>query len=451
MRPETFYATVGQDRVAYQTVGSGEHDIVFTLGLWTHLDGPWEDPSWARFFRKLASYGRLICFDRRGSGLSDPRPQDGQDVVTHWGEDLLAVLAATGSARMTLIGSVDAGLLALPFIVQNPECCERLVLINSTARLLADKDYPVGLPLKSAEKFTEQVRSGWGTERWAAALIPSRADDENFCRWFARWCRSTANPRGVVENLQAVMQLDARDCLPQVRIPALLLARPKYPLTPSGHSEYMAARLPDARFVEIAGTDALPFWEGADEILDHIEHFITGSRRGQEPQRSLHTVLFTDIVGSTRQAARLGDTVWRERLDQHDRIIQQQVALYRGRFVESAGDGTLTVFDNPRAALECAHALHAALTPLKLKIRAGLHFGEVELREDGRVGGLAIHIGARVLALAKPGEVLVSRTLRDILIGSPYEFKERGIHVLDGVPSKWPLYAARRPRKGLFS
>ncbi|MDE0853475.1 MAG: adenylate/guanylate cyclase domain-containing protein [Nevskia sp.] len=448
-QPETKFTRVGNDRVAYQVFGHGPRDMVFSSGLWSHLDLQLEEPSYARINRRIASFCRLIRFDRRDSGVSDPRPDDGGSIDQHWAQDLLAVLEATGSQAPVLAGTVDAGPLILKFLEKHPQRCSGLILGATTASLLQAGDYPQGHSPKAAQRLLELVAEKWGSEEFAALWVPSQAQNPAVMRWFAKLQRAMASPRKVVENLRESQGIDARQVLPGVRVPALVLGRRDARLFTAAQSRYIAEHIPGARYAELPGGDGDFAWDGADEYLGLLEEFVTGQRRGSQPERMLATVLFTDMVDSTRLAAKIGDAAWRQLLDRHDQAVRGQVERYGGRLVDSAGDGALSIFASPGNAIDCAHALHAELKALKLKIkiRAGLHIGELELREDGRVGGTAVHIGARVLGLARGGDVLVSRTVRDVLIGSRYRFKERGIHELKGVPSKWPLYLVEAPKQ----
>lgn len=449
IQPETRYTRVGHDRVAYQVFGEGPRDLVFTTGLWSHLDLQMEEPTLARFTRRIAAFCRLIRFDRRGSGVSDPRPADGYSIDLHWSQDLLAVLEATGARAPVLAGGVDAGPLLLKFVERHPDRCSGLVFATTTARLLQAPDYPQGHPPQKARELLELISEKWGTEEFAALWDPSQANNPAVLRWYAKFQRAMASPREVVANLAESQAIDARSALAGIRVPVLAIGRRDARLFTAAQTRYIADHIPGARYAELAGADGDMAWDGAEEALGLLEEFVTGQRRGSQPERMLATVLFTDIVDSTKLAARIGDAAWRDLLDQHDRLVREQISRYGGRLVDSAGDGALSIFTSPGNAIDCAHALHAELKTLKLKIRirAGLHIGELELREDGRVGGTAVHIGARVVGMAKGGDVLVSRTVRDVLIGSRYRFKERGIHELKGVPSKWPLYAVEAPKK----
>lgn len=442
--PLTRFAPVGADRVAWQTLGEGPRDLVYVAGLWSHLDMAWESPAVARFLRRLGGLGRLIRFDRRDSGISDPRPPDGSP-IEHWQQDLLAVLDAARSRAPVIVAGADAGPLALAFAAAFPERCSALVLYATAACVQRRPDYPQGHSAGFVARLQQTLPESWGQEASASLLLPSQARHPDVLRWYAKFERAMASPRQVVENLAWVVDLDVRALLDRVQVPALVIARRDLRLFLPEQARHLAEHLPQGRYEEVAGADLLPYWDGSDEILALVERFLTGRRAGGTPDRQLATVLFTDLVDSTKLAVKLGDAAWRALLDRHDQTVREQIAHHGGRLVDSAGDGTLAVFPTPGEAIDCGHALHKALRPLKLRMRAGVHIGELELREDGRVGGIAVHIGARVLGLAKSGQVLVSRTVRDVLIGSAYRFKDAGMHELRGVPSKWPLYAAELP------
>lgn len=429
-QPETRYTTLGSNRIAFQVLGEGPRDLVATNGQWGHIDLDWEDPSVARFYRRLASFSRLIRFDPRGSGLSDPRPSNGRELWQHWSEDSLAAMDATGSRSAAILAWIDGGTLALHLAATFPERIRALVLITPWARTMAAPDYPEGHPPEAIAQFLEFTRKHYGTEKWSRAGNPSLANDERACRRNAKFYRATASPKAAAEGLANQQKMDARPILASIRTPTLVLARRNYRWTPLPQSRYVAEHIPGARFVEIPGADGAPFWETPDLILDHIEEFLTGVRHGGEPERMLVALLLTDIVGSTESAAKLGDAAWRALLDRHDGILREQAGLFGGSVADHAGDGSLSTFVNPRRAIDCAHALRNGWRGAGIEARLGVHFGEVERREDGGIGGLCVHVGARVMACARAGEVLVSRTLRDILIGSRYEFSDRGIHEL---------------------
>jgi class 3 adenylate cyclase len=445
IQPETQFATVGNDRVAYQLVGEGPRDLVYTTGFWSHLDIEWEDPGMARFFRRLASFSRLIRFDRRGTGLSD-RPSDaGSSEVEHWLQDCAAVLDAVGSTAATIVGlgSTEIGGLALQFLDRHPHRCSGLVLVNGTACWAAKPGYPEGLTPEAIQELKDFTLRNFGTVEYATRFSPRQANSESFARWLAKLHRSIASPRTLVENMDTWLRLDCRALLPRIRVPTLVIARGRFLYVPIAQTRYLAEHIPGARYVELPDPDARAAGKPRDALHELIEEFVTGRRHGGETERTVATVLFTDIVDSTQRAAQLGDAAWRHILDRHDQLVRQQVSLHRGRFIESSGDGTLATFESPSRAIDCALALHEATRPLGLSLRAGLHTGEVELRDNGRVGGLAVHFGARVMATAQPGEVLVSHTVHGILMGSRHSFAERGIYELKGVPGTWPLYAVQ--------
>lgn len=441
IQPETRYTTVGGDRVAYQVLGEGPRDLVFSSGQWGHVDLEWEDPAIARFLRRLASFSRLIRFNARGSGLSDPHPKDGREPWEQWSEDLLAVMNAVGSRSAVIGGGIDSGPLVLQFADAYPERVTALFLFNTVARFTAAPDYLEGWSPEAVEKFHKLSRKHYGTEQWARACNPSLAGDERTLRWTAKLHRSSGSPKAFAESFENQKRLDARPALPRIRVPTQVMMRRNYQWVPLAQARYVAEHIAGARFIELPGADQDPFWETPDLILDHIEEFLTGQRHGGEADRMLTTVLFTDIVGSTGQAAKLGDAAWRALLDRHDNTLREQVGLFGGKVADHSGDGSLSTFENPRRAIECALALHRALADIRVEIRAGVHFGEVEKRADGGVGGINVHVGARVMALANAREVLASHTVQGILVGSRYSFEERGIHELKGVPGKWPVYA----------
>ncbi|MBS0339468.1 MAG: adenylate/guanylate cyclase domain-containing protein [Proteobacteria bacterium] len=439
--PETRYALVGDDRVAYQVLGEGPRDLVITTGWWASLDLEWEEPAIARFLRRLASFCRVIRFSPRGSGLSDQRPHDGHDAQQHWSQDLLAVMHAAGSSRAAILGITDGGSMALQFAAAHPGRISALLLLNATARWIVAHDYPAGFPPEGLAGFSSFAQKHFGTERFARTQNPSLAQDERALRWQSKLARAIGSPKTVAENFLSQSQRDVRPALSAIGVPTLVMTRRNCAWAPVAQGRYIAEHVAGARFEELPGTDYLPYWEAPDLILDHVEQFLTGARRGGESDRALAAVLFTDIVDSTRRAAELGDAAWRMLLDRHEEALREQLGLFRGRLVDTAGDGVFAIFERPDRAIECAQALHGAMAGLGLSIRAAIHFGDVELRGDGQVGGMTVHIGARVLALAQGGEVLVSRTVRDILVGSRLRFVERGAYELKGVPGRWEVCA----------
>jgi class 3 adenylate cyclase/pimeloyl-ACP methyl ester carboxylesterase len=445
IQPETRYTIVGEDRIAYQMLGEGPRDILHTTGFWSHLDIEWEDPSMARFFRHLASFSRLIRFDRRGTGLSDRASDASSSDVERWLQDCAAVLDAVGSTAAIIVGmrTIEVGALALHFADRHPDRVSGLVLIDATACWAVKPDYPEGLSPEAIREYKEFTLRTFGTLEYAIRFAPTQAKNESVIRWLAKLQRSMAPPRAVVENMDTWTQLDCRALLPRIRVPTLVLARGRRMYLPIQQTRYLAEHIPGARFVEVKESGASPGRKTGE--LELIEEFVTGVRHGGEVERALLTIMFTDIAGSTQRAAELGDSAWRQLLERHDRVVREQIATHRGRFIESSGDGTLTTFDRPGFAIDCARALQQSLTSLGIEIRVGLHTGEAELREEGRIGGMAVHIGARVMAEAKAGEVLVSHTVHGILAGSPYRFTDRGTHSLKGVPGEWRLFSLEGP------
>ncbi|HZA79899.1 MAG TPA: adenylate/guanylate cyclase domain-containing protein [Actinomycetes bacterium] len=440
MQPETKYAWLGDDRIAYQVLGHGPPDLVMTRGGYGHLDIAWEDPGFALFFRSLASFSRLILFDRRGMGASDPPPQAPLPPWESYAEELTAVLDAVGCERAAILAEMDAGPLALFFAGARPERTSALILANTAAKFVAAEDYPIGFSAEVGEVILAQFDQGWGTDALLAVLLPSRAGDERFRQWYMKMQRALASPKLAQSFLRTMLDADVRTVLPLVHAPTLILHRRDVQLLPIGHARYLAEHIPEARLVELPGADAPLIWEQPQLALDLIEEFLTGVRRPPEPTRVLATVLFTDIVDSTKLATRLGDRRWRELLDVHDELARQAVEETGGQLVKTTGDGILATFDGPGRAMRCAAALRDVLRGIGLQIRAGLHTGEVELR-DRDVGGIAVHIAARVMAAAGAGEILASRTVRDLVVGSDIALDDRGSRPLKGVQGTWQLFA----------
>jgi class 3 adenylate cyclase len=443
VQPETRYAWLGEDRIAYQVLGQGPPDLVVTPGSFTHVDTMWEDPGAALLFRRFATFARLIRFDRVGTGASDPAPLDRLPPWESYAEQLAAVLDEVGSERAAILVSLDAGSMAMFFAATKPERTSALIPFNTTARYLAADDYPIGVPREVAEALLGQLDQLWGTEALAQLMVPSRADDERFRRWLAKASRSAASPRTAQAFLRVMFEIDARPLLPLIHAPTLVLHRTGLPIIPVEHGRYLAERIPGAELIELPGADASLPYQDADAVLDHVEEFLGDLRRPAVPARVLATVLFTDIVGSTGQAARLGDRRWRALLEVHDELARRVVEEFQGTLVKTTGDGVLATFDGPGRGIRCAAALRDELRGIGLQIRAGLHTGEVELR-DGDVGGIAVHLAARVMAAAGPGEVLTSRTVRDLVVGANIVVEDRGPHVLKGIEGTWELFAVTR-------
>jgi class 3 adenylate cyclase len=440
--PETKYARLGGDRIAYQVLGEGPPDLILARRSYGHIDIAWEDPGISLFLRRLASFCRLILLDRRGTGPSDPLPLGPLPPWESLAEELEAVLDEVGSERAAIMAELDAGPTALLFAGTKPERTSALVLVHTSARFIAGTDYPIGAAPETLEAVVTQLDQLWGSEDMAALLVPSRASDARFRRWFAKWQRASTSPRGAQAFLRAMAKVDVRPALPLVQAPTLILHRRDYRLVPIAHGRYLAEHIAGARLVELPGSDVDLSWETPELALDGIQEFLTGVRGGAEPSRVLATVLFTDIVASTQRAARLGDRRWRELLTVHDELAGRLVEQFNGQLIKTTGDGILATFDGPGRAIRCAAALGDELAGIGLQIRAGLHTGEIELR-DGDVGGIAVHIAARVMAAAEPGRIVTSRTVHDLVVGSDIAMDDLGARPLKGVDGTWQLFAAR--------
>jgi class 3 adenylate cyclase len=441
VQPETRYARLDGDRIAYQVLGDGPPDLVLARRSYGHIDIAWEDPGTTLFLRRLASFCRLILFDRRGTGPSDPLPPDPLPPWESYAEELAAVLDEVGCERPAIMAQLDAGPTALLFAATRPERTSALVLVHTSARFVAASDYPIGYAAEAVEGLAAQFDQLWGSDAMAARLVPSRAGDARFLRWFAKWQRASVSPKGAQAFLRAMAEVDVRPVLPLVQAPTLVLHRRDFGLVSIEHGRYLAEHITGARLIELPGSDVDLIWEMPELALDAIQEFLTGVRRTVEPSRVLATVLFTDIVDSTQRAARLGDRRWRELLEVHDDLARRLVEQFAGQLIKTTGDGILATFDGPGRAIRCAAALRDELTGIDLRIRAGLHTGEIELR-DADVGGIAVHIAARVMAAAAPDEILTSSTVRDLVVGSEIAMTDRGPHPLKGVDGTWQLFAA---------
>jgi class 3 adenylate cyclase len=441
VRPTTKFAKLGNDRVGYQVLGDGPIDLVFLTGMSSHLDLRWEEPLNEYFLHRLASFSRLILFDRRGTGVSDPVPSDNLPTWEQWADDMRVVVDAVGSERAAIMAWLDGGPMAMLFAATYPERTAALVLAHTAAKYVRAKDYPHGWAPEVAEQLLHMVEELWGTEGFVSIAAPSRSQDEGFRQRYGRYLRAAARPREAAAQLRNLLSADVRHVLPLIHCPTLVLNRSGYRLVTTDHARYLAEHIPDARLVELPGTDGVLVTEYASEILDSIEEFLSGIPGGSVPDRALATVLFTDIVHSTDLAASMGDRRWKAVLETHDEITRDQVARFQGRFIESTGDGVLATFDRPGRAIRAAGAIQESIRALGIEIRAGLHAGEIELRESGhRVGGIAVHIAARVTAIAAPGEILVSSTVKDLVAGSGIAFRDGAVHDLKGVPGAWRLF-----------
>jgi class 3 adenylate cyclase len=434
--PETRYARSGDVNIAYQVRGDGPIDLVLVHGFISHLDLDWEEPRMARFLERLASFSRLIRFDKRGTGLSD-RPGGLPDLETRM-DDVRAVMDAVDSEQAALLGYSEGGPMCCLFAATYPERTSSLVLYGSYAkRQEPDDDYPWAATSAARRAFAEQVERDWGVDADLGAMAPNA--DAALRAWWAKRSKAAASPGAARDLILMNSEIDVRAVLPTIRVPTLVLHRTGDRDSRLEEGRYIADHIPGARFVELPGEDHAVAID-PDDIVDEVEEFLTGARPMPEPERVLATVLFTDIVGSTERAAELGDRRWRELLERHHTTVRRELERFRGREVDTAGDGFLATFDGPARAIRCARAIEQGLRELGLELRAGLHTGECELMGD-KVTGVAVHTGARVAAQAGPGEVLVSNTVKDLVAGSGIEFEDRGTHELKGVPGEWRLYA----------
>jgi class 3 adenylate cyclase len=432
----TRYTTVGGDHVAYQVIGEGPPDLVFVPHWNSNVEALWDFPPLARFVRHLAGVGRVILFDKRGTGLSDALSTEGAPFLEQFADDLRAVLDAIGARRVALIAADTAGLVAIVFAATHPERVGSLVLVNTFGGLDA-------LPGAETEEHRRDILRLW-IDGDVSRVAPSLAGDPHAAEQATRFFRLSASPGAAYATRSRLLELDVRDVLSAVHAPTLVLHRSGDEFFSIDHGRHVAEHIPGARFVELPGRDHLVYTGDADALLGEIEVFVTGERRRTATDRVLTTVLFVDIVTSTERAAEVGDERWRDVLDAYDREVAHRLDLFRGRLVKSTGDGTLAMFDGPARAIRCALAIHEALRDHGLVLRSGVHTGEVELRGDD-VSGIVVHTAQRVQGLARPDEVLVSRTVVDLVAGSGLEFDDRGEHELRGVPGAWRLF---RPRAG---
>jgi class 3 adenylate cyclase len=447
---ETRYAKSGDVHIAYQVVGEGPVDLVFSPGWITHVELAWEDPATARFLRRLASFSRLILFDKRGIGLSDRVPVKELPILEERMDDVRAVMDAASSERAALLGVSEGGAMSMVFAATYPERVTALILYGSFSR--------TGSHLMSEEELDARFRAleqDWPDSIDPAVPAPSLARDEAYRRWWRTYMRHAASPGAAIGLLRMNSQIDVRDVLPAIRVSTLVLYRRdarfghgaaawrqtgEDVITPASEAAFIADKISDARLVELPGIDHLPWAGDIEPLVGEVEEFLTGARRAPDVDRVLATIVFTDIVGSTAVAARVGDRGWRDLLERHNAIVRRQLERFRGQEVDTAGDGFLASFDGPARAIRCARAIAESVTALGLAVKAGVHTGECEVA-DGKLAGIAVHIAARIAELAEPGEVLVSSTVKDLVVGSRIEFADRGAKALKGVPGEWRLLA----------
>jgi class 3 adenylate cyclase len=430
------YTRSGDVAIAYQEIGDGRLDLVFVTGFVSNLAWAWEHPRIVQFYERMAAFSRMVRFDRRGTGLSD-RPATAATLETRM-DDLRAVMAATKLDRAVILATFEAGPMATLFAATYPERVGALVLFNPYAKGVRSEDYPWGRTAEECRQALEAIANGWGTTEYFESILarsyPSAVDDESFRRWFINMMRYGASPGAALNVHRMAMDVDIRDVLPAVRVPTLIIHGPAN----AGHAQYMAERMPAARRLELPNGDE-SIWL-VDEVPEQTRRFAGDVWLEPEPETVLATILFTDIVGSTERASELGDHDWNALLGRHHALLRRQLDHYRGRELDTAGDGFFAVFDGPVRAIRCARSIAESVRELGLEVRIGLHTGECEVRE-GKVSGIAVNIAARVMANAGPGEVLVSSTVRDLVAGSALVFDERGSRVLKGISGEWRLFA----------
>jgi class 3 adenylate cyclase len=436
--PVARYAKSGDLHIAYTVEGDGPVDLVWVPPWISQVEYLWSEPTLARVMDRLTQFARLITFDRRGSGLSDPF--FGAPTLEEQIDDVLAVMEAAGSESAAICGTLEGGPMAAVFAATFPERTDALVLYATFARATWAPGYEFAWPAEVRDRHMEEGIRQWGQGWVAAGVAPSKVQDPGFMEWAGRLERLAASPSTIRRIIDLIGEFDVRDVLPSIRVPTLVMHRANDTFIKVDHSRYIASKIPGARYVELEGDDNMFSLGDTDALIGEIEEFLTGTRHEREPDRMLATVLFTDICDSTSRAAEMGDRGWRFLLERHDALFRQALERHRGREVKRTGDGFLATFDGPARAIRCAASVTEAMASLGLQIRAGLHTGELEVM-DGDLGGLAVHIASRVMGAAAPNEVLVSGTVKDLVVGSGIEFEDRGERELRGVPGEWRLYA----------
>jgi pimeloyl-ACP methyl ester carboxylesterase len=442
VRPETKYARSGEVHIAYQVVGDGPLDLVLVPGWISHIEHQWEDPAHAHFLERLASFSRLITFDKRGTGLSDRVAESALPTLEQRMDDVRAVMDAVGCSRAALVGVSEGGPMSALFAATYPERTVALVMYGTYARRIRDTDYPWAPTGEEAAAVLAAYQQNWGTPFRLEVFAPSVANDERWRQWWARHQRLAASPGAGVALARMNIEIDIREILPSISVPTLVLHRTDDRLAHIEGARYMAARIPGAKCVEQPGDDHLPWLGDADALVAEIQEFLTGVRPAADVDRVLATVMFCDIVGSTERVAALGDARWRDLLTRFHELVRRETSRFRGRIIDTAGDGMLASFDGPARAIRCASSIRDAANALGLQVRSGLHTGECEKAGD-KFAGIAVHIGARVAATAQPDETLVTSTVKDLVAGSGLRFADRGAHSLKGVAGSWHLFAAQ--------
>jgi class 3 adenylate cyclase len=447
--PDVHYARNGDIALAYQVVGDGPFDLVYAPQWISNLEIIWENPLYVRFLDALARFSRLVILDPRGTGLSDRLSQGDLPPLEILMEDLGVVMDAADCERAVLFGCSDSGSLCALFAATHPERTTALVVYGTAPRGTATDDYPWAWTVEQWNSYLAALAAGWGSVEYAKETVgwitPSLVGDPEQVRWWTRMQRLSASPNAIAAIERIWSETDIRPILPTIQAPTLALHRTGDPIEQVEAGRDVARRIPGAKFVELPGDDWPPWAGDYKRVLDEVESFVRAIRHEEaQLDRMLATVMFTDIVGSTERAAELGDRVWGNLVEQHHATVRTLLARYRGKEIDTAGDGFFASFDGPARAVRCAQAIVEAVRPLGLEIRAGLHTGEVETIAD-KIGGIAVSIGARVGGIAAPSEVLVSQTVKDLVAGSGLEFEDRGEHILKGVPGAWRVFAATLP------
>ncbi len=442
MMPQTKYAKSGDVHIAYQVLGDGAIDIVLVHGWVSNIEENWEEPAMARFLRRLASFSRLVVFDKRGTGLSDRVDEKALPTLEQRMDDVRAVMDAVGLEKAAIFGTSEGGPLSMLFAATYPQRTSALVVFGGYAKWLWSPDNSWAPTREAHQHALDAYEQHWGTPIGLRTLAPSTAKDERFRNAFAQYMRRSASPTAAIALYRMNIEIDIRPILSTIRVPTLILHRSADKLINIEAGRYLAEQIPGAKFVELPGEDHLMWVGDADSVLDEVEDFLTGMRHTTDIDRVLGTVLFTDIVGSTEKAADLGTQRWSDLLESRRAVLRRELERFRGQEIKSTGDGLLATFDGPARAIRCACAMVAAVRSLGIEIRAGLHTGEYGLAKND-IDGIAVHIGARVMAQAGPSEVWVSSTVKDLVAGSGIEFEECGVFSLKGVPGEWRLYRAK--------
>lgn len=438
----TGFTQVGPARVAYQVIGDGPVDLVVSPGSFVSFDIMDEDPLGALYYARLASIARVIRFDRRGAGSSDPVSLEAVPGVESYVDETLAVMDTAGSERAVVMVGYDAGPMAITLAATHPDRVAALILMNTTSRFLHADDYPIGIDPEAAEQIATVFAETWGTEMGAALSVPSRADDPQFLSWFAKMQRLTITPTQAASYVRALIAVDVRSMLLSVQAPTLVIHRADFAFIPMSHGEFIAEHIPGARFVSAPGGDGALVWEAQDEILAAIEEFVTDTAPAPGASRVVTTVVFADIVDSTNHAEKIGDRRWLALLEVYDDLTAKAVNAHGGRVVKHTGDGFMATFDSPGRALQCTTRLRRDLGQLGIETRFGIHTGEAVVTGT-EVGGIAVHLASRVMSQAAPGEIVVSSVVKDLAVGSEHAFEDRGRHTLKGFDEPWQLFAVR--------